>query len=82
MLDALSGADDMFFDPAHKLIYLSGADFIYIYRQDAADKYALVSKTPTSPNAKTSLLVPELNRLFIAIPGDGKAELRVYQAMQ
>jgi DNA-binding beta-propeller fold protein YncE len=80
-LDSLSGADDMFFDPTHKLIYVSGGSgFVYIYHQDSADKYSLVSKTSTGTNAKTSLLVPELNRFFVVIPGSDKAELRIYEA--
>lgn len=80
-LDSLSGADDMFFDSAHKLIYVSGGSgFVYIYRQDSPDKYSLVSKTATGANAKTSLLVPDLNRFFVIIPGTDKAELRIYEA--
>jgi DNA-binding beta-propeller fold protein YncE len=78
-LDCLSGADDMFFDPAHKLIYVSGGSgFVYIYRQESPDKYRLISKTATAANAKTSLLVPQLNRLFVVIPGADKAELRIF----
>ena len=80
-LDSLSGADDMFFDPAHKLIYVSGGSgFVFVYRQDSPDKYSLVSKTATGANAKTSLLVPELSRLLVIIPGSDKAELRIYEA--
>jgi DNA-binding beta-propeller fold protein YncE len=79
--DTVSGADDMFFDAAHKLIYVSGGGgFVYIYRQDSPDRYSLVSKTATAQNAKTSLFVPELNRLFVVIPQGDKAELRIYEA--
>jgi len=78
-LDTVSGADDMFFDPDHKLIYVSGGEgFIDVYHQDSSDKYSFFSKTATAPNAKTSLLVPELNRLFVAVPQSDKAELRIY----
>jgi len=80
-LDTVSGADDMFFDAAHKLIYVSGGEgFVYVYRQDSPDKYSLVSKTATASNAKTSLLVPDLQRLFVVIPQGDKAELRIYEA--
>ena len=79
--DTVSGADDMFFDAARKLIYVSGGGgFVYVYRQDSPDRYSLISKTATAQNAKTSLLVPELNRFFVVIPQGDKAELRVFEA--
>jgi DNA-binding beta-propeller fold protein YncE len=81
LLDSLSGADDMFFDPTHHLIYVSGGEgSVFIYRQASPDNYSLISKTVTGANAKTSLLVPELNRFFVIIPGADKAELRIYEA--
>ena len=49
-----------------------------MYQQRDADHYELTAKVPTAPGAKTCLLVPELNRLFVAVsPGEGKYGARV-----
>jgi DNA-binding beta-propeller fold protein YncE len=84
VLDTVSGADDMAFDPQHKLIYVSGGEgFFNVYRQDSPDQYSVASRTATAPNAKTSLLAPEIGRFFVVIPQQGSkaAELRIYQAL-
>jgi len=46
------------------------------------DHYRVVAKLLTAPLARTCLFVPELDRLFVAVPRqkDHDAELRVYQA--
>jgi DNA-binding beta-propeller fold protein YncE len=65
---SVSGADDMFLDSARKRIYVSGREgLIMVYRQDGPDKYDLVAKVPSAPGGKTSIFVPELNRLYVAV---------------
>jgi len=41
-----------------------------------------MTKVPTATGARTSLFVPELNRLYLAVPhrGTQRAEVRVYKA--
>ena len=72
-------SDGMAFDRARKRIYVPGAEgYIAVYQQKDADHYELIAKVPTAPGAKTCLLVPELNRLYIAVsPGEGKYGARV-----
>jgi hypothetical protein len=43
--------------------------------------FKLLEKIPTASGARTSLFVPELNRLYLAVPhrGDQQAEVRVYE---
>ena len=41
---------------------------IGVFEQRDADHYALAAKIPSSMGAGTSLFVPELNRLFVAVP--------------
>jgi DNA-binding beta-propeller fold protein YncE len=72
-------SDGMAFDSIHKRIYVPGAEgYIAVYRQKDADHYELTAKVPSAPGAKTCLLVPELNRLYVAVsPGEGKFGARV-----
>jgi DNA-binding beta-propeller fold protein YncE len=67
-LPSVNGADDMFLDPARKRIYVSGREgLVMVYHQDGSDKYGLVAKVPSSPGGKTSIFVPEMNRLYVAV---------------
>ena len=77
--DTAGHSDGMAFDRARKRIYVPGAEgYIAVYQQKDADHYELIAKVPTAPGAKTCLLVPELNRLYIAVsPGEGKYGARV-----
>lgn len=81
-LDIPGDADDIFYDAARRQIYISGGEgFIGILRQDDADHYTMVGKVPTAAGARTSFFVPELNRLYLAVPHRGKqtAEIRIYE---
>jgi len=77
--DTAGHSDGMAFDVARKRIYVPGAEgYIAVYQQRDADHYELTAKIPTAPGAKTCLLVPELNRLYVAVsPGEGKYGARV-----
>ena len=77
--DTAGHSDGMAFDPARKRIYVPGAEgYIAVYQEKDADHYELTAKVPSAPGAKTCLLVPELNRLYVAVsPGEGKFGARV-----
>ncbi|MGH7412142.1 MAG: YncE family protein [Candidatus Methylomirabilis sp.] len=81
-LDSAGDTDDIFYDAALRRIYMScGEGFLVVYDQDNADHYRMIAKIPTAPGARTSLLVPEQRRLYLAVPrhpGQG-AEVRVYE---
>jgi DNA-binding beta-propeller fold protein YncE len=82
-LDSPGDADDIFYDSKRQRIYISGGDgFIGIIQQQDADQYKTLTKIPTASGARTSLFVPELGRLFLAVPHRGAqtAEVRVYEA--
>jgi DNA-binding beta-propeller fold protein YncE len=72
-------ADDVAFDQANHRIYVPGGEgYIAVYQQRDADHYDLLAKVPSAPGAKTALLVPEMNQLFVAAsPGDSKAMAKV-----
>jgi DNA-binding beta-propeller fold protein YncE len=66
--------DDIAYDPPTRRIYAScGAPVahggsVYVYEANAKGEYQLMAKVPTAPRAKTSLFVPSLKRLFVAVP--------------
>ncbi len=80
---AVGDADDLFYDAAHKRAYISGGEgFIDIFDQVGPDRYRRAVRVPTAGGARTSFFVPELNRLYLAVPhrGNQKAEIRIYEA--
>ena len=82
-LDSPGDADDIFHDGTRQRIYISGGDgFIGIIQQQDADHYKSLAKIPTASGARTSLFVPELGRLYLAVPhrGTQRTEIGVYEA--
>src|SRR5258708_39128845 len=72
-LFSISGLnDDMWFDAAHKRIYATGTETTTVFEQADADHYKHVADVRTGFRAKTSIFVPELDRLYVAGSGKGK----------
>jgi DNA-binding beta-propeller fold protein YncE len=81
-LESPGDADDVFYDGSRRRVYVSGGEgSIGIFQQKDADRYEPIAKIPTAAGARTALFVPELNRLYLAVPhrGSQKAEIRVYE---
>src|SRR5262249_36894620 len=69
MGDACGDADDVFVDAKRHRVYIScGAGVIDIFD---ARSYERLSRIPTASGARTSLFVPELDRLFVAVRAAG-----------
>ncbi len=82
-VDIVGDTDDLFYDSAKKRLYVIGGEgFITVLEQQDADHYRQVQKMRTSDGARTGLFVPELGKLFLAIPHRGaqRAEIRVYDS--
>jgi DNA-binding beta-propeller fold protein YncE len=79
-LPCVSNNDDMAYDSAGKRIYVSGSGFVDIYQQKDADHYDQLAHFATAFRARTSILVPELKRYYLAVPrrGTTEAAVRVY----
>ncbi len=79
-LPAVGMVDDAAYDAQHKRIYLAGDQFLDVFEQKDADHYALLARIPGAFRAKTGILVPELNRYYLAVPHHAgkEAEVRVY----
>jgi len=80
-LPAVGMVDDMSYDSQHKRLYLAGDGSLDVFEQKDADHYALLAKVPGAFRAKTGILVPELNRYYLAVPHheNKEAEVRVYE---
>jgi DNA-binding beta-propeller fold protein YncE len=74
------GADDLMFDPASKRIYATsgGAGVINVFKETDPDHYQSLGQVPSGPGGKTGLLVPQMMRLFVPVPGTGTAPSAVF----
>jgi DNA-binding beta-propeller fold protein YncE len=78
---AVGMVDDMVYDAKQKRIYVAGDQFVDVFTQKDADHYDRLGRIPGSFRAKTGILVPELNRYYLAVPHheNQEAEVRVYE---
>jgi len=81
--DIVGDTDDLFYDAARKRLYISGGEgFIDVFQNGDANRFTRIAHIATATGARTSLFVPELNRLFLAVPrrGNQRAEVRIFDA--
>jgi hypothetical protein len=68
-VDCAGDADDLFYDAAKKLVYIScGEGVIDVFAVGDSDHYSEIARIKTSVGARTALWVPELNQFFLAVP--------------
>jgi DNA-binding beta-propeller fold protein YncE len=80
-VDCIGDADDLFYDPAARRIYITGGEgAIDTIAQTDPDHYTLIARTKTAPGARTGWFISAENRLYVAVPhrGQQKAEIRVF----
>ena len=67
--------DEVVFDAANHRIYVAGGEgYVGVYQQLDADHYQQLASVPSAKGAKTAVLVPSLNRLYLAVsPGEGNS---------
>jgi DNA-binding beta-propeller fold protein YncE len=84
-ISTVADSDDVFYDPTRKRIYASGGEgAIAVLQQQDPDHYQEIARIPTMKGARTSLFVPEMGRLFLAVRKQGSegAAIRVYAVSQ
>jgi hypothetical protein len=82
--DIVGDADDLFYDATRRRLYVTGGEgAVTVLQQQDADHYTALARLPTAAGARTSLFVPDLDRLFLAVPhrGSQQAEVRTYRAV-
>src|SRR5947209_15037242 len=81
--DIVGDTDDVFYDAARKRLYVSGGEgFVDVFQEQDGSRFNRIAHIATAAGARTSLFVPELSRLYLAVPhrGNQKAEIRIYEA--
>jgi DNA-binding beta-propeller fold protein YncE len=76
-----SGADDFFYDPpSHRAYLVTGSGTVDVYQVMKDKTLKMLGAVKTKAGAKTGLLVPSLETLFVAAPAAGAdpAEIQVY----
>src|SRR5260221_11262147 len=65
--------DEVIYDAANHRIYVAGGEGnVGVYKQVDADHYLQMPGVRSAKGAKTAVLVPSLNRLYLAVsPGEG-----------
>lgn len=80
-LPIASGVDDLIYDPGTRRIYAATNGVINVFEQKDLDHYVSLGSVPSGVNGRTAKLVPQLNRLFVAVPQNGQqtAHVLVYK---
>jgi hypothetical protein len=65
-IDACGDADDLFVDEKRQRVYLSCGDGYLDVFEPQENSYHRAAHIPTISGARTSLFVPEIDRLFVA----------------
>jgi len=71
------GIDDLVYDPMTRRLYASTDGFVDVFEQTDLNTYASQGSVSTGTNARTERLVPELDRLFVAVPKGASPHARV-----
>jgi len=80
--DIVGDTDDLFYDGARRRLYVSGGEgFLDAFGEPATNHFTREAHVATAAGARTSLFVPRLARLYLAVPhrGTQKAEVRIYE---
>src|SRR5229473_3206405 len=81
-LPTAEGMDGVYFDAAHKRVYVSGGrdndvGYVFAYQQIDADHYETIGKISTKSGAGTSFWSPALNRYYVGAPADDNEEAAI-----
>lgn len=76
----VSSADDAVYDAQSRRIYIAGSGGVSVFQQQDPDHYTLVANVLTRYRANTAILIPQLNRYYVAAPhfAGQEAEILVY----
>jgi DNA-binding beta-propeller fold protein YncE len=80
--EIVGDTDDLFYDPVRSRIYvIGGQGFIDVLQQKDPDHYERIARYATPPGTRAGLFVPELGRLFAAVPhrGEQRCEILSYE---
>jgi hypothetical protein len=77
-LDTCGDADDVFVDMKRHRVYVTcGAGVIDVF-EDHAGSYQRIGQVPTVSGARTSLFIPEMDRLLVAVRASGNEPAAIW----
>ena len=78
-LPAPEHTDEVVFDPDNRMIYVAGGQgYVSVVHEDGPDKFSEVARVTSLAGAKTEMIDPKNNRLWVAAsPGETKAMAKV-----
>ena len=71
-------ADDVFVDAKRRRVYVSCGEGVIDVLERRGSGYERIGQVPTVSGARTSLLLPEADRLFVAVRASGKEAAAVW----
>jgi DNA-binding beta-propeller fold protein YncE len=77
-IETCGDSDDVFFDAKRSRAYVSCGEGLIEVIKDQGKSYAKEAKLATVGGARTSLFVPQLDRLFLAVRANGRAPAAVW----
>jgi DNA-binding beta-propeller fold protein YncE len=79
--DTVGDTDDLFYDAGRRRLYVSGGEGFLDVFQERAGGFGRTQHLSTVAGARTALFVPEMSRLYLAVPHRGaqRAEVRIYE---
>lgn len=77
------GVDDVVYDVASRRLYAAGDGAVTVYEEIDANNLYPLGEVKTGPVGRTALLVPSLNRHYVAVPqhGDQNAAILVFETV-
>jgi DNA-binding beta-propeller fold protein YncE len=76
--------DEAFYDVDSRRLYIAGVPFLNVIQKSGhGDRYDILGQIPTAFHAITGILVPELNRYYLAVNRHGQtpAKVQVYEVI-
>jgi hypothetical protein len=70
--ETVGDADDAFWDARRTRLYVIGGEgFVDVVQRENGDRFTRITRVITGSGARTGLFVPEIGRVFVAVPHRG-----------
>ena len=77
-VETCGDSDDLFVDERRQRVYVScGVGFVDVF-EATSERYSRIARIPTMPGARTSLFVPELDRLYVAVRASATTDAAIW----
>lgn len=82
-LPCVGNTDDAVYDPGSRRLYVAGVPSLNIFELRGPNRFRQIGQLPTSFHAVTGILVPELNRYYLAVNhhGETPAQVQIYEVV-